>query len=52
MKQRGSFNDMVQQGELSFVTLSGLEMREIRQEFNKAGGKSPSCLNLVFVISE
>ena len=42
MKQRGSFNDGVQQGEISFVTFSGLEMKEIRQEFSKAGRKIPS----------
>lgn len=51
MEQRGSFNDTVQRGETSFVTLRGLEMKEIRQEFSKVGGESPSCLNLVFAVS-
>lgn len=52
MNQRGSFNDRVQQGKISFVTCSGLEMKEIRQEFSEVGNKTPSCLSLVFVISK
>lgn len=48
---RRFFNDRVQQGEISFVTVSELEMKEIREEFSKAGKKIPSCLNLVFAIS-
>lgn len=40
--------DLFQQGEISFVTFAGLEMKEIRQGYKKTGRKTPYCLNLIF----
>lgn len=47
ISRRGCFYDRFQQGEISFVTLAGLEMQEIRQGCKKAGRKTPSGLNLI-----